>query len=93
MDFKTVLNADLLHFGGKELHSGVTHSGRESHSRNLPAGGAVLFWLAVVVGALSLHRRHGEDGRHPCKKEAIATSLIRGRYHCQNCRNGSSHAN
>lgn len=68
----TVFNNDLLHFGGKDLHSGVTHSGRESHSGNLPAGGAVLLWLAVVVGPLGLHRRHGEDGRHSCKNEAIA---------------------
>lgn len=63
------LKVDLLHFRGKDLHSGVTHSGRESHSGNLPAGGAVLFRLAVVVGALGLHRGHGEDGRHPCKNE------------------------
>lgn len=49
---------DLLHFRGKDLHAGVAHSGREPHSGNLPAGGAVLLWLAVAVRPLRLYRGH-----------------------------------
>lgn len=59
---------DLLHFGGKDLHAGVAHRGGESHSGNLPAGGAVLLWLTVAVRTLRLHRGHREDGRRPCRR-------------------------
>lgn len=48
----------LLHFGGKDLHAGVAHSGGEPHSGDLPAGGAVLLWLAVAIRPLRLHRGH-----------------------------------
>lgn len=76
-DLTAVLKLDLLHFGGKDLHSRVTHGWRKSHSGNLPARGTVLLWLTIVVGTLGLHQRHGKDGRHPCKDEMMAMSLIR----------------
>lgn len=64
---------DLLHFGGKDLHAGVAHSGGEPHSGNLPAGGAVLLWLAVAIWPLRLHRGHWEDGRRPCGNKTTFT--------------------
>lgn len=67
-DICSDFQVDLLHFGGKDLHAGVAHRGGEPHSGDLPAGGAVLFWLTVAVRTLRLHRGHREDGRRPCKK-------------------------